>query len=154
MNELTVFVGLDVHREKIAVATAVGREAAQFEGVILNRPEAVRKWVHQLRRRSQALAVAYEAGGCGFALQRQLEQLGVACQVVAPSLIPGSRGRRVKTDRRDALALARLLRSGDLTPVWVPDAAHEALRDWCVRVRRRWQIGCALPIVCANCGYG
>lgn len=129
MNEDTVFIGLDVHREKIAVATAVGRAAPQFEGMILNRPEAVRKWVHALRRRGAKMHVAYEAGACGFALHRQLEELGVSCQVVAPSLIPNPKGRRIKTDRRDALVLARLLRSGDLTPVWVPDTEHEALRD-------------------------
>lgn len=123
------FVGLDVHREKIAVAIAVGRSTPQFQGVILNRPEAVHKWLCTLRQRYPQIEVAYEAGACGFVLQRQLEQLGVSCQVVAPSLVPVPAGRRVKTDRRDALLLARLLRSGDLTPVWVPDAEHEALRD-------------------------
>jgi transposase len=129
MHQDKAFVGLDVHRDKIAVAIAVGREPPQFQGVILNRPEAVRKWAHALRRRYATLEVAYEAGPCGFALYRQLEQVGLSCQVVAPSLIPRPAGQRVKTDRRDALLLARLLRSGDLTPVWVPDAEHEALRD-------------------------
>jgi transposase len=129
MNQDKAFVGLDVHRDKIAVAIASGRDAPQFQGVILNRPEAVRKWVHALRRRYAHVEVAYEAGPCGFALYRQLEQLGVSCQVVAPSLIPIPNGPRIKTDRRDALLLARLLRSGDLTAVWVPDAEHEALRD-------------------------
>jgi transposase len=129
MNQDKAFVGLDVHREKIAVAVAIGREAPHFEGVILNRAEAVRKWVRALRRRYAQIEVAYEAGPCGFVLYRQLEQLGVSCQVVAPSLIPTPAGPRIKTDRRDALLLARLLRSGDLTSVWVPDAEHEALRD-------------------------
>ena len=123
------FVGLDVHREKIAVAIAVGRDAPHFEGVILNRPEAVRKWVHAVRRRYAQLEVTYEAGPCGFVLYRQFEQLGVSCRVVAPSLTPMPAGPRIKTDRRDALLLARLLRSGDLTSIWVPDAEHEALRD-------------------------
>ena len=126
MHQDKAFVGLDVHRDSIAV----GREPPQFQGVVANRPETVRKWVHQLLRRRYAdVVVAYEAGPCGFALYRQLEQLGLSCQVVAPSLIPRPAGQRVKTDRRDALLLARLLRSGDLTPVWVPDAEHEALRD-------------------------
>lgn len=75
------------------------------------------------------LKVAYEAGPTGYALHRQLTDLGVECDVVAPSLIPRKPGDRVKTDRRDAVMLARLLRSGDLTPVWVPDEAHEALRN-------------------------
>ena len=129
MNQHKAFFGLDVHKDKIAVAVAVGRQAAQFQGVIVNRPEAIRKWVQAVRQHHSQLEVAYEAGACGFVLQRQLDALGVSCQVVAPSLIPLPRGRRVKTDRRDALLLARLLRSGDLTPVWVPDAEHEALRD-------------------------
>ncbi|HET6317441.1 MAG TPA: IS110 family transposase [Chloroflexota bacterium] len=129
MHQDKAFVGLDVHRENIAVAVAVGREPPQFQGVVANRPEAVRKWVQKLRRRYTDVLVAYEAGPCGFALYRHLEQLGLSCQVVAPSLIPRPAGQRVKTDRRDALLLARLLRSGDLTPVWVPDAEHEALRD-------------------------
>jgi len=129
MNQGKAFVGLDVHKEKIAVAVAVGREPSEFQGVIVNRPESVRKWVQTLRRRYASIDVAYEAGPTGFVLYRQLEQLGLKCQVVAPSLIPRPAGQRIKTDRRDALMLARLLRSGDLTPVWVPDAEHEALRD-------------------------
>jgi len=129
MNQHKAFFGLDVHKEKIAVAVAVGRQAPEFQGVILNRPEAIRKWVQAVRQHHPQLEVAYEAGACGFVLQRQLDELGVSCQVVAPSLVPLPAGRRVKTDRRDALLLARLLRSGDLTPVWVPDAEHEALRD-------------------------
>ena len=75
------------------------------------------------------LEVAYEAGPTGYVLHRQLSAMGIECVVVAPSLIPQRSGDRVKTDRRDAAKLARLLRSGDLTPVWVPDEAHEALRD-------------------------
>jgi transposase len=129
MYQDRTFVGLDVHRDNIAVAVAVGRESPQFQGVVANRPEAVRKWAQKLHRRYADVLVAYEAGPCGFTLYRHLEQLGLRCQVVAPSLIPRPAGQRVKTDRRDALLLARLLRSGDLTPVWVPDAEHEALRD-------------------------
>jgi transposase len=83
----------------------------------------------RLGRPDVELRVAYEAGPTGYALHRQLTKLGIACSVVAPSLIPKRSGDKVKTDRRDALKLARLLRSGDLTPVWVPDEAHEALRS-------------------------
>jgi transposase len=129
MNQDRAFVGLDVHKEKIAVAVAMGREAPVFQGVILNRAEAVRKWVHTLRRQYGEIEVTYEAGPTGFVLYRQLQQLGVKCLVAAPSLIPRPVGQRIKTDRRDALLLARLLRSGDLTSVWVPDAELEALRD-------------------------
>ena len=76
-----------------------------------------------------SLSFCYEAGPCGYGLQRQLEGLGHACMVVAPSLIPSKPGDRVKTDRRDALSLAKLHRAGELTAVWVPDAAHEAMRE-------------------------
>jgi len=75
------------------------------------------------------LRCCYEAGPTGYVLYWQLTQLGVACEVIAPSLIPNKAGDRVKTDRRDAEKLARCYRAGELTPVWVPDAAHEALRD-------------------------
>jgi transposase len=95
---------------------------------IQNRPEAIRRLMTQLQR-DGALEVGYEAGPCGYALHRQLTSLGIACAVVAPSLIPKRPGDRVKTDRRDAIQLAELLRGGYLTTVWVPDAADEALRD-------------------------
>ena len=75
------------------------------------------------------LYCCYEDGPCGFVLHRQLTDMGIKCDVIAPSLIPKKSGDRVKTDRRDAQSLARLHRAGDLTPVWVPDEAHESLRD-------------------------
>jgi transposase len=78
---------------------------------------------------AEQLRACYEAGPCGYTLYWQLTQLGVDCHVVAPTLVPVKAGDRVKTDRRDAIRLARSFRSGDLTPVWVPDPAHEALRD-------------------------
>ena len=96
---------------------------------IANDPSAVRKLMQRLGGAGRPLEVAYEAGPTGYALHRQLTAMGIACIVVAPSLIPVRPGDRIKTDRRDAAKLARLLRSGDLTPVWVPDEAHEALRD-------------------------
>lgn len=123
------FVGLDVHKETIAVAVAEGDGGAPRSlGTIPNRPEAVAQLVRKLGA-ATGLRVCYEAGPCGYGLQRQLTRLGARCVVVAPSLVPTRPGDRVKTDRRDALKLAALLRSGHLTPVWVPDEEHEALRD-------------------------
>jgi transposase len=97
-------------------------------GVIPNRPEPVRRLIRKLEPIGSVHA-CYEAGPCGYGLYWLLSELGVKCDVVAPTLIPVKPGDRVKTDRRDAEKLARGLRSGDLTAVWVPDAAHEALRD-------------------------
>jgi transposase len=123
------YVGLDVHKATIAVAVAEeGRGEVRSYGTIRNTPEAVAKLVKKLGP-AEGLACCYEAGPCGYGLQRQLAGLGATCAVVAPSLIPQRPGDRVKTDRRDAEKLARLLRSGELTAVWVPDAEHEALRD-------------------------
>lgn len=122
------FVGLDVHAETIAVAVAeVGGEVRSL-GVIPNRPESIRKLIGKLGP-AQQLRTCYEAGPTGYVLYWQLTQLGVACEVIAPSLVPTKAGDRVKTDRRDAEKLARCHRAGELTAVWVPDADHEALRD-------------------------
>src|SRR5829696_10529277 len=122
------FVGLDVHAETIAVAVADADDDVRSLGVIPNRPESIRKLVKKLGPVEQ-LRVCYEAGPTGYVVYWQLTALGVKCEVVAPTLVPVKAGDRVKTDRRDALKLARSYRAGDLTPVWVPDAAHEALRD-------------------------
>jgi transposase len=129
MAEGITFVGLDVHKDDIAVAIArAGGGAPESRGTIPNRPEAVRTLVRRLGA-AATMRCCYEAGPCGYGLQRQLTGLGVVCDVVAPGLVPVKPGERIKTDRRDALKLARLYRSGELTPVWVPDVAHEALRD-------------------------
>ncbi len=121
-------LGLDVHAETIACAVAeLSGEVMDF-GVIENSEHAVRKLIHKLRSKGEVCA-CYEAGPTGYGLHRLLVGLDVPCDVVAPSLIPRRPGDRVKTDRRDARMLARLYRAGELTPVWVPDVQHEALRD-------------------------
>jgi transposase len=124
----TRFVGLDVHAATIAVAVAEPEGEVRSLGMIPNDPDAVRRLIKRLGSAEQ-LRACYEAGPCGYTLYWQLAKLGVACQVVAPTLVPVKAGDRVKTDRRDAERLARSFRSGDLTAVWVPDPAHEALRD-------------------------
>ncbi len=122
------FIGLDVHAETIAVAVAETGGEVRALGVIPNRPESVNRLVKKLGQPEQ-LRVCYEAGPTGYVLYWQLTKLGVHCAVVAPTLVPVKSGDRVKTDQRDAEKLARCYRGGDLTPVSVPDAAHEALRD-------------------------
>ena len=122
------FVGLDVHADTIAVAVADTDGDVRSLGTIPNRAESIRKLVKKLGP-ADRLRVCYEAGPTGYVLYWQLTALGVPCTVVAPTLVPVKAGDRVKTDRRDALKLARCHRAGDLTAVWVPDAAHEALRD-------------------------
>ena len=122
------FVGMDVHADTIAVAVAEAGGEVRSHGVIPNRLESVRKLIGKLGPARQ-LKVCYEAGPTGYVLYWQLTKLGVACEVIAPSLVPIKAGERVKTDRRDAEKLARCYRAGELTAVWVPDEAHEALRD-------------------------
>lgn len=142
------FVGLDTHKDTIAAAVArVGQEPESL-GVMPNTPEAVAKLMRRLGP-AKSLRVCYEAGPCGYAIFRQLLKLGIECVVVAPSLVPQRAGDRVKTDRRDALKLARLYRAGELVPVWVPDEAQEAMRDLVRaredtiedRLRKRHQLG-------------
>ena len=122
------FVGLDVHADTIAVAVAEPGGDVRSLGVIPNRPESVRKLMKKLGPPA-SLRACYEAGPTGYVIYWQLTTLGVPCEVVAPTLVPTKAGDRVKTDRRDAEKLARSYRAGDLTAVWVPDGAHEALRD-------------------------
>jgi len=123
------FIGLDVHKDSISIAVAAeGREEAR---VLATVPNEVRALIKQLRRlgKPDSLLCCYEAGPTGYGLQRALTDRGYECQVIAPSLIPKKVGVRIKTDRRDACSLAHFLRSGDLTPIFVPDEATEAMRD-------------------------
>lgn len=122
------YLGLDVHAETICAAIAEPDGSVRELGTIRHRPEAVRKLLTKLGA-PESLRVCYEAGPTGYTLYWQLTALGVHCDVIAPSLIPTKAGDRVKTDRKDAVRLARCYRAGDLTAVWVPDAATEALRD-------------------------
>ncbi len=128
MKEKVRFLGLDVHAETIAVAVAEPDGEVRSLGTIANREESIRKLIKKLGA-PEHLRACYEAGPTGYVLYWQLTQLGVECAVVAPTLVPTKAGDRVKTDRRDALKLARSHRSGDLTAVWVPDGDSEALRD-------------------------
>ncbi len=132
-NDTPLFVGLDVHKDSIAVAYAQGQstDPPVYVGAIGTREADLTKLIRRLQSKTPTLRFAYEAGPCGYGLYRDLTGQGFTCQVVAPSLIPKKPGDKVKTDRRDAIELARLLRSGDLTPVYVPTVDDEAIRDLC-----------------------
>ena len=125
------FVGIDTAKARNAVAVAEGGRDGEIRylGEFDNTPDGVLKLIRKLADRYETLHVCYEAGPTGYGLYRQVLALGHACTVVAPSLIPRRPGERVKTNRRDAQSLARLLRAGELTAVWVPDETHEAVRD-------------------------
>lgn len=126
-----VFVAFDVAKKKHAVAVAEGGRTGEvrFVGEIENRPDLIERMIRKLAGRYDRLHVCFEAGPTGYGLYRQIQELGHECLVVAPALIPKRPGERVKTNRRDAVTLARLHRAGELTGVWVPDPIHEAVRD-------------------------
>ncbi len=128
MTKMT-HVGLDVHQDTIAIAQLAPGHEAPLVWQIPNAATSIRKTFCKLAREVRELRCCYEAGPCGFEVQRQLESLGIECVVVAPSLIPRKPGERIKTDRRDAIKLARLDRAGDLTVVHIPTPEGEAVRD-------------------------
>jgi transposase len=125
------FVALDTSKLRNAVAIADGGRAGEvrFLGEIENSTAATAKLIRKLEAKYERITFCYEAGPTGYELHRQIKALGHECVVVAPSLIPKKRGDRVKTNRRDAVNLAKLLRAGELTALWVPDRRHEAMRD-------------------------
>ena len=129
MWKSTKTVALEQHMDAITVAVAAPGPPTEFCGDIPSTPEAVRKLVGRLDDGKMDLRFCYEAGPCGYGLYRQLTMMGYDCSVVAPSLSPRRPGERIKTDRRDALTLARQHRSGHLVAVWVPDEEQEAIRD-------------------------
>ena len=131
MKQVTTYVGIDAHKKDLFVAMLVGTQADPGDaGRSPNEPKAVRRLVRKLEREAPGpVQVFYEAGPCGYALQRQLATARVSCDVVAPALIPRKPGERVKTNRRDARKLAELGRAGLLTAVQPPTPEDEAVRD-------------------------
>ena len=129
----TLYVGMDVHKDAIAVAYVAQEHHAEVVslGNIGTRQCDIDHLIRRLQSKRPHLVFVYEAGPCGYWLYRYLTHKGHVCAVVAPSLIPKKPGDRVKTNRRDAIKLARLMRSGDLPPVYVPQVADEAIRDLC-----------------------
>lgn len=136
-EDTTVWVGADVHRERIAICVFAGDSQVQEFMEFSSDADTVRKTFKKLAKRGE-LRVCYEAGPCGYEFRRLLQKLGVSCEVIAPSLIPRRPGDKVKTDRRDACKLARYYRAGDLTVIRVPSDDEEAARDL---VRCREDVG-------------
>ncbi len=125
------FVGIDVAKLKnaIAIAESGRNEEIRYFGEVEASDASMRRVIQRIAAKFDRVHFCYEAGPTGYGLHRLINSLGHDCIVVAPSLIPRRPGDRVKTNRGDALALARLLRAGELTAVWVPDEGHEAMRD-------------------------
>lgn len=134
----TLYVGLDVPKDTIAVAVAEDGRGGEirFHGTIVNSADAVLRLTKTLIKNGHTPSFCYEAGPCGYGLHRHLTKLGFECAVVAQSMIPRKAGDRIKTDRRDAEMLARLWRAGELTTIWTPDEEQEAMRDL-IRARKQ-----------------
>lgn len=132
----TLFVGIDAHKDTLSIC-ALRPSGKPLEWKIETSEAAIKRLAQKLRKHSDTVVTAYEAGPTGFQLQRTLERLGITCKVVAPALIPKKVGERIKTDRRDAKKLAELLRAGMLTEVRAPTPEEEAVRDLC---RTRWAV--------------
>ena len=132
MSEAITYVGIDAHKRELHVAMLSGAEATPVTWKLANEPRAIDRLRRKLERAAPgAIEVCYEAGPCGYALQRRLQRDRVRCQVIAPTLVPRKPGERIKTDRRDARKLAELHRAGLLTAVCPPTPAEEAVRDLC-----------------------
>lgn len=135
MKAITLYIGLDVHKDSIVIAIAEPDRHGEIRifGTITNDLQALEKALNRIRKAhpEAILEFAYEAGPCGFGIARRLKQLKVSCLVAAPSLIPKQPGAPFKTDKRDARGLARLLRAGELTAVYIPEPTDEAIRDLC-----------------------
>jgi len=162
VGDRITYVGLDVHKDSIVVAVAEGGlhgEVREY-GRIANTAAALARLLRKLGGDGVTPRFCYEAGPCGYGIQRQLSAQRHECVVVAPSLIPKRAGDRIKTDRRDAASLARLHRAGELTAVWVPDAGHEAMRDLvrarldAVRALRRARQQLSGFLLRQGCHYG
>jgi transposase len=128
-NDSTLYVGLDVHKDSITVAYALGTGEVELFGKIGTSKADIDRLCKRLQSKARRIRIVYEAGPCGYGLYRQLAGKGFECMVCAPSLIPKKPGERVKTDRRDAVKLVRSLRAGDLSAVYVPSVEDEAFRD-------------------------
>src|SRR2546422_136316 len=132
MKQVTTYVGVDAHKQDLFIAMLVGDRTAPVTWQVANEPQAVRRLVRKLEREAPGpVRVCYEAGPCGYALQRQMTTTRVECQVIAPALIPRKPGERIKTNRRDARKLVELHRAGLLTEVRPPTPEEEAVRDLC-----------------------
>jgi transposase len=132
VKHVTTYVGIDAHKKDLFIAMLVGSHGTPVTWQLANEPNAVRRLVRKLKREAPGpVRACYEAGPCGYALQRQLTTPRVSCQVIAPALVPRKPGDRIKTNRRDARKLAELLRAGLLTEVRPPTPEEEAVRDLC-----------------------
>src|SRR5262245_60555346 len=128
MSQPTQFVGIDLHQDSVVLAV-LPEGAERFSRIeeSLNEPARLRRFFQKVSKAGPVRA-CYEAGGCGYVLQRAMSSWGMECEVVAPSLIPRRSGDRIKNDRRDAQKLARLYRAGELTPIRVPSESEERVR--------------------------
>lgn len=130
MNSL-LYVGMDVHKDEIAVAVIRDNNRnIEFERQIKNEPGQIKKFFNRLKNKGETMICCYEAGSTGFTLFRQLEELDITCYVAAPSLLPRKPGDRIKTDKRDAIMLAKVLRNQEIISVHVPTRSDEAVRDY------------------------
>jgi len=152
VKNVTTYVGIDAHKKDLFIAMLKGTEGTPLTWTVPNEPPAIRRLVRKLEREAPGpVQACYEAGPCGYALQRQLTTDRMACQVIAPALIPRKPGERVKTNARDARKLAELHRAGLLTEVRPPTPDEEACGIWAERGTMRAKICNARGIAWANC---